>query len=68
VGEVPDWYPLLKAAQWLHVPPWELAEQPAGWHEMALIAMNAEGRARETLNKQGQQGYSNTSGAAGWAS
>lgn len=42
MGECPDWYPLLKAAKWLGVPPWELVDQPQVWMEWALIADAAE--------------------------
>ena len=42
MGECPDWYPLIKAARWLGVPPWELFEQPQVWQDWALIAMAAD--------------------------
>ncbi len=31
----PDYYALIKAANYLGVPPWELAERPAYWQEWA---------------------------------
>ena len=42
LGEVPDWYLLLRAARYLRVPPWELARRPIGWREMALVAERAD--------------------------
>jgi len=50
---MPDWYPLLKAAKYLGVAPWELAEQSIWWRDIALKAMSAEARFQEYLqNKQ----------------
>jgi hypothetical protein len=40
---MPEWYPLLRAARYLGVPPWELAKRPMGWTQMALTAEKAEG-------------------------
>ena len=39
---MPDWWPLIQAARYLGVPPWELARQPAYWQQMALTAQAAE--------------------------
>lgn len=38
MGEIPAWYSLIRAAQELNVPPWDLAEQPLVWQEWALSA------------------------------
>lgn len=46
MGECPDWYPLLQAARWLKVAPWDLARQPVWWMRIALMAMNAESKER----------------------
>ena len=46
MGAMPEWYPLMRAARWLGVKPWELAEQPQIWQERALLAENAEIAAR----------------------
>lgn len=43
---MPDWYPLIRAARYLGVPPWELARQPATWMEWALTSEAAEAGAR----------------------
>jgi hypothetical protein len=51
MGEQPDWYPLVRAARYLRVPPWELAHQPMFWTEVALAALEGEGRARAHANK-----------------
>ncbi len=42
LGECPDWYPLLVAARYLGVPPWELAKQSKVWMDWALAASAAE--------------------------
>lgn len=42
MGEEPTWYPLLKAAKYLGVAPWDLAKQPMWWTEIALAARGAE--------------------------
>lgn len=38
LGEIPDWYRTIVAAQELSVPPWELMRQPLIWQEWALSA------------------------------
>lgn len=49
VGEVPEWYPLVRAARYLNTPPWELAEVEAGpwWMLVALAAEDAETQAQK---------------------
>lgn len=42
MGAIPDWYPLIRAARYLKVPPWELAQQPLYWLDWALMAQAAE--------------------------
>lgn len=42
MGGVPDWYPLIRAARYLGVAPWDLARQPVWWREIALQAERAE--------------------------
>lgn len=42
MGACPEWYPLIQAARYLGVPPWELAERPLIWREWALAAMAAD--------------------------
>jgi hypothetical protein len=39
---MPEWYPLIRAARYLGVAPWELQAQPIAWQDMALMAENAE--------------------------
>lgn len=39
---MPEWYPLIRAARYLGVAPWELQAQPIAWQEWALMAENAE--------------------------
>jgi hypothetical protein len=52
MGECPDWYPLMAAARYMKVPPWELAKQSIWWRDKALIAMTAESQAQEIMSKQ----------------
>jgi hypothetical protein len=47
MGVMPWWYPLLRAARYLGVAPWDLAERPAVWMFRALVAERAEIRAAE---------------------
>lgn len=46
---MPEWYTHLMAARYLHVPPWELLEQPVCWREWALDAIAAENMAERNL-------------------
>lgn len=48
MGACPEWYPIIRAARYLGVAPWELVEQPAAWIDWALIAQNAEVGAQQT--------------------
>lgn len=52
MGELPEWYRTIKAAQILNVPPWELAEQPLAWQEWAVAAQSAEESAHEEQRKR----------------
>ena len=51
MGARPEWYPLIRAARYLGVPPWVLAEQSYVWQEWALAAEGAEIEAQNELNK-----------------
>ncbi len=42
---MPEWYPLIRAARYLRVAPWELARQPMVWLEMAEVAQASEAEA-----------------------
>ena len=46
-GSLPTWYRLIKAAQYLRVIPWDLAEKPYWWITRAEAAMDAEERHRK---------------------
>ena len=53
---MPVWYRTLKAAQYLRVAPWELADQPAFWLNAAEAAQAAEAddrKAREAKRPLG---------------
>lgn len=49
MGECPAWYPLVRAADRLGCPPWELLERDDGWQwaEIANGVSDAEAHARE---------------------
>lgn len=49
---MPDWYPLLRAARYLNVAPWNLAERNVAWMHIALMAESAENEARDALAHQ----------------
>lgn len=42
MGEAPSWFNLIRAARYLHVPPWDLARKPIWWINAALATMAAE--------------------------
>jgi hypothetical protein len=48
---MPDWYPLIVAAKYLGVPPWDLLERSVFWRDKALIAMSAEKQAKKILDQ-----------------
>ena len=52
---MPDWYLLVRAARYLTVPPWDLADKPAFWQAAALIAEGAEADAQERAQKRAQR-------------
>lgn len=54
MGEAPSWYRLLKAAVYLKVPPWELAERPIHWVTMAEAAQASEAEAQAIRKKHDQ--------------
>ncbi len=53
---MPEWYPLLRAARYLGVAPWELMRQPATWMDWANMAQDAEIVAARgpTVTKRGE--------------
>jgi hypothetical protein len=53
LGDVPDWYPPIKAAQFLKVPPWILVKQAKCWEDWALIARAAEAEVQAWLQSRG---------------
>lgn len=55
VGYMPWWYPLIRAAKYLGVAPWELARQPRFWRDRALQAEAAELGAKAELAKQAER-------------
>lgn len=46
-AKAPPRFLLIRAARYLGVPPWELAEQPAHWQHYALVMESAEAKADE---------------------
>ena len=55
IGEPPEDYLTYKAAQWMHVPPWELIEQPLLYKLKALDYMTAEAEAQEILEEHARK-------------
>lgn len=55
MGALPDWYPLIRAARYLGVAPWELLDQSSLWLRWALTAETAENEAQAELAKQRAQ-------------
>ena len=51
MGHAPSWYLLLRAAKYLGVAPWDLADKPVWWQEIALEAEGAEQAASKGRNK-----------------
>jgi hypothetical protein len=49
---MPDWYALLRAAKYLGVTPWELAEKPICWLQWALTAETAENQAERQRSQR----------------
>lgn len=54
IGHMPWWYPLIRAARYLGVAPWDLAKQPAVWRIWALQAEASELGAQAELIKRHQ--------------
>ncbi len=55
---MPDAYPLIRAARYLGVAPWELARQPICWMDWALLFESAEHKApaiAEKINEQREE-------------
>lgn len=51
---MPAWYQVIRAAEILHVPPWELLERDVVWVYWALAAKHAENKAAEAQRKQAE--------------
>lgn len=51
MGELPEWYQVIRAARALHIAPWELAHRPRVWVQWALAAESAEAMAQENLRQ-----------------
>lgn len=47
---------MIRAARYLGVPPWELAEKPIAWMGWALAAESAEIEAQNEMMKHGNHG------------
>lgn len=52
MGDLPHWYRIVKAAQYLKVRPWELAEQPIYWTLVAEAASTADDLAAKRAEEQ----------------
>jgi hypothetical protein len=49
---MPDYYPFIRTARYLNVPPWELWEAPEVWIHWARACQNAENGARNAAQEQ----------------
>lgn len=54
MGALPDWYPLLRAAKYLGVAPWDLLQQPLFWQQKAILAEKVESNVQEELQKRAE--------------
>lgn len=52
IGQCPWWYPLFRAARYLGVDPWDLADKPSVWRTWALQSEAAELGARSEMIKR----------------
>ncbi len=52
MGKCSESYPLIQAAKYLGVPPWELMKQSVYWRIKALTAMKAEYNAQKILENK----------------
>jgi hypothetical protein len=57
IAYYPESYPLVQAAKYLGVAPWELLEQPIFWRNQALLFMTAEAQAQEQRQQMLNQGH-----------
>jgi hypothetical protein len=55
MGAVPEYVPLIRAAKYLGVAPWELAERPAAWRDWALAMEHGEASAQRQLQQRAQR-------------
>lgn len=51
-GSMPDYYPLIKAARYLMVAPWDLAERGNCWQEWAFVCESAETQAQNEIQRR----------------
>jgi hypothetical protein len=56
MGEVPTWYRVVKAAQFLGTSPWDLSKQPLTWLFVAEEAQSAEAHAEKMHEKRRKSG------------
>ena len=54
LGALPDWYPLIRAAKYLGVAPWDLLQQPLFWQQKALLAEKVESAVQDQLQQQAE--------------
>lgn len=52
MGSAPQWYRVVKAAQWLGTSPWDLSAQPLNWLMAAEEAQAAEAHAEKMRDKK----------------
>lgn len=49
---MPNWYRLIQAAKYLGVAPWDLAQRPVWWMNIAVAAQNAEHAAEQARKRK----------------
>jgi hypothetical protein len=52
---MPDWYPVILAAKFLEVAPWDLVKQPQAWTDWALGARLAEAEGAKGAQRAAKQ-------------
>lgn len=55
MGEVPEWYRVIKAAKYLGVSPWDLADQSIYWVSAAEAAQEVDALAEKIAQEQAEK-------------
>ena len=52
MGEMQDWYRLIRAARYLHVAPWDLADRSILWMKWALSAESIDSAVEAEMRRR----------------